>query len=430
MAKHYDRLIEPYINKLMSDFPAIAIDGLKGIGKTVSAKRLAKTVFELDRVRDFDQVNNIPDILLTEAAPVLIDEWQRIPSVWDYIRRAVDDGAVPGKFLLTGSITCTDTNIHSGAARIIRRRMYPLSLAERGLELPIVSIGEMLSSQKPFKIPVSGTTGISSSNYINEIVISGLPGFRDLPDDSRKLAMESYFSNLLTHDFLQQGIRLRQPGILLRWLRSFAAATSTDAGYMEILDASTAGEGNKPSVKTVIAYREALENLWLLDELQPWVDGEEFISGLKRTPKHYLADPAFSAYLLGLDAQILAGANGWPTRAERFNEKYGSIIGRLFESLIHLTLNTYASINNAKLYFLKTHKGDHEIDFIIQKDLKIIAVEVKFSPTVSSADGKHLKWFIDKIGGDCIDAIIITTGAAAFRRDDGIAVVPAALLGP
>ena len=429
MKKQYDRLIEPYLKNLMREFPAIAIDGLKGVGKTVSTKRLAATVFELDRPRDFDQIANIPDILSTEKAPILIDEWQRIPSVWDYVRRAVDDGAEPGAFLLTGSIANSDINIHSGAARIIRRKMFPLSLAERDIEKPSVSIGELFSAAKSFETVIAGRTEVSSSQYISEIVASGLPEFRKLSSESRKIAFESYFANMLSHEFNQQGLRLRQPETMLRWLRAYAAAISTDAGYTEILDASTAGVGDKPAVKTTIAYREALENLWLLDELTPWIEGEDYFSGLKRSSKHYLADPAFAAYLLGLDGKVLTGANGWPTRAERFDSKYGSILGRLFESLVHLSLSTYAGVNNAKLFFVKTHRGEREVDFILQKDSKVIACEVKFSPLVAPSDGKHLRWFANKVGNECCDVMIITAGAAAYRRNDGIAVVPAALLG-
>jgi len=95
MKKHYNRLIEPYLKALMKEFPAIAIDGLKGVGKTVSTKRLVSTFFELDRPKDFDQITNIPNVLLSEKPPVLIDEWQRIPAIWDYVRRAVDEGAKP-----------------------------------------------------------------------------------------------------------------------------------------------------------------------------------------------------------------------------------------------------------------------------------------------------------------------------------------------
>ena len=429
MNMHYDRLIEPYIKNLMIEFPAIAIDGLKGVGKTVSSKRIASTVFELDKSNDYDRIINIPDMLISEQPPVLIDEWQRIPSIWDYIRRAVDDGAKPGTFLLTGSISSADTNIHSGAARIIRKKMYPLSLAERAIENPTVSIAALFSAAKPFSAFITGKTEISGKDYVNEISASGLPGFRHFTLKSRKIAFESFFSNVLSHDFRQQGIRLRQPETLMRWLRAYAAAISTDAGYAEILDASTAGESNKPSAKTTIAYREALENMWLLDELAPWAEGESFFSGLKQSPKHYLADPAFAVYLLDLDERILSGSMNISQKAERFDEKYGSIIGRLFESLIHLSLNTYAGVNNAKLFFLKTYKGDREVDFILRKGTKVIACEVKFAPTVVDADGKHLKWFMEKVGGDCADAMIITTGSIAYRRNDGIAVVPAVLLG-
>jgi len=429
MKEYYDRLIEPYLKALMQEFPAIAIDGLKGVGKTVSSKRLASTVFELDKPRDYDLIANIPNILLSEERPILIDEWQRFPPVWDYVRRAVDDGAKPGTFLLTGSIANTDTNIHSGAGRIVRRRMYPLSLVERNVEKPTVSLGKMYAAAKPFGSSISGKTDVSSPKYIVEVAASGLPEFRELSSENRKIAFESYFANMLSHEFSQQGVRLRQPETLLRWLRAYAASVSTDAGYTEILDASTAGESHKPAAKTTIAYREALENLWILDELPPWIEGEDFFSGLKRSPKHYLADPAFAAYLLGLDESIMSGAKDWPTRAERFDKKYGSILGRLFEALMHLCLNTYAGVNNAKLYFAKTQRGEHEVDFIIQKNSKVIACEVKFSPTVAPSDGKHLRWLIDKIGSECCDAMIITAGSVAYRRNDGIAVVPAALLG-
>ena len=130
-----------------------------------------------------------------------------------------------------------------------------------------------------------------------------------------------------------------------------------------------------------------------------------------------------------LDEQLMAGGSAWPSGTERFDTQYGSIIGRLFEALVHLCLSTYAGVNNAKLFFVRTYKGDHEVDFILQKDTKVIACEVKFAPTADLSDGKHLRWFMEKVGRDCRDAIIITTGSVAYRRKDGIAVVPVALLG-
>jgi predicted AAA+ superfamily ATPase len=378
---------------------------------------------------DYDLLINDPGRLPTETPPVLIDEWQRIPHIWDSIRRAVDDGAAPGSFLLTGSIANSDINIHSGAGRIIKRKMFPLSLAERNICKQTVSLGEMLTAEKQFTATVEGESDVKVDRYIYEMAASGLPGIRKYDAGDRKLALESYFDNILSHEFNQQGLRLRQPATLLRWLRAYSAAIATYAGYNEILDVATAGEGHKPAAKTTISYREALSNLWLIDEVTPWIYGEDFFSGLKRSPKHYLADPAFAVYLLGLDEGILSGAGNLPERVDRFDKKYGSILGRLFESLVQLSLNTYACCNNAKLYFIATHTGDREIDFVIQNGPRSIACEVKFAPTVDDADCKHLIWLRNKLGKDLADAMVITTGALAYRRKDGIAVVPAALLG-
>jgi predicted AAA+ superfamily ATPase len=429
MEKAYDRLIENLINELFDELPSIAIDGLKGIGKTVSCSRIANTVFELDQTYDFEVISNDVNILSSSTPPVLIDEWQKIPSVWDFIRRRVDKGAAPGNYLLTGSIANADVNIHSGAGRIMKIKMYPLSLQERMIETPTVSLGRLLNSIVPFTEEIQGRSEVSFADYMSEIVSSGLPGLRNYSPRRRSSMIGSYIDNLLSHDFLQQGIKIRQPQTLLRWLKAYAAAVSTDAGYNEILDASTAGEGNKPSTKTTLSYREALSNLWLIEELPTWIDGEDYFSRLKRTPKHYLADPAICAYLLNFDNVILSGKSHAEKPATGFDKKYGSITGRLFESLIHLSLNSYSSVNEASLSYIATRNGDHEVDFIVQRDNSIVAIEVKLAPVITDADVKHLKWLKNNIGDRLKDALIITTGPIAYRRSDGIAVVPAALLG-
>jgi predicted AAA+ superfamily ATPase len=241
--------------------------------------------------------------------------------------------------------------------------------------------------------------------------------------------LDSYFSNLLTHDFQLQGVRLRQPHTLMRWLRAYAAAISTNSGYNEILDASTAGEGAKPAAKTTIAYREALGNLWLLEELPVWIEGENFFSGLKMTPKHYLIDPAFAVHLLGLDEDMLAAPGEADSDYAVFDRKYGSIIGRLFEALVFLDLKVYSGVNDADLSYVATAKNDHEIDFVVSKARRAVAFEVKLAPYIEESDVRHLLWLKEKAAGRIRDAVVITTGPYAYRREDGIAVVPAALLG-
>jgi predicted AAA+ superfamily ATPase len=307
--------------------------------------------------------------------------------------------------------------------------MYPLSLAERNIETPTVSLKKLLSSEVHFSEKIEGNTDISFKHYLHEIVTSGLPAVRRMATTQRKNMIESYFSNLLTHDFQMQGMRLRQPHTLMRWLRAYSAAISTNAGYNKILDASTAGEGEKPAAKTTIAYREALGNLWLLEELPAWFEGEHFFSGLKMTPKHYLIDPAFATYLLGLDEDILANGGETASYYAEFDRKYGSILGRLFEALVFLSLKVYSSVTDAELTYLATAKNDHEVDFIVSKGRKSVAFEVKLAPYIDESDVKHLLWLKEKAGDRICDAVVVTTGPYAYRREDGIAVVPAALLG-
>jgi predicted AAA+ superfamily ATPase len=308
--------------------------------------------------------------------------------------------------------------------------MYPLSLEERGLETKTVSIGKMFKADDPFSLRISGRSNTKFGDYVDEIVASGLPALRRYKEgEARKIAIVSYIDNLLTHDFAQEGVAVRQPAALKRWLSAFSAAVSSTAGYNEILDAATSGEGHKPAAKTAIAYREALSRLWLIDELPTWLDGENYYSRLKRTPKHYLADPAFVASLLKLDADVLKGKDRGKNARTRFDERHSDITGRLFEALIHQSLNVYASVNNAELSYFHTLNGDHEVDFVLAQGRKAIAVEVKLAIDADDRDVRHLLWLRELMKGDLQDAMVITTGPVAYRRPDGIAVVPAALLG-
>jgi predicted AAA+ superfamily ATPase len=161
-----------------------------------------------------------------------------------------------------------------------------------------------------------------------------------------------------------------------------------------------------------------------------WLQGEDYFARLKRTPKHYIADPAIAAYLLdyGYDELTLPSAGGNALKT-RFDEKYGSITGRLFESLMHLSLNVYATVNGAKLAYLKTRNADHEVDFIVWRGTKVVAIEVKMTQAVDEKDVKNLLWLKANLDENLTDAIIVTTGPVAYRMPCGIAVVPAALLG-
>ncbi|NMO54824.1 AAA family ATPase [Actinoplanes sp. TBRC 11911] len=115
--------------------------------------------------------------------PVLVDEWQREPAVWDFVRRSVDRSPAPARFLLTGSATPTSAPTHSGAGRIVQLRVRPMSLAERALAEPTVSLGELLTGRRP---AVGGSTALNLVDYAEEIVRSGFPAIRQLPPRARR----------------------------------------------------------------------------------------------------------------------------------------------------------------------------------------------------------------------------------------------------
>jgi predicted AAA+ superfamily ATPase len=429
MDNRYSRLIEPFLQDLLIDLPAISIDGLKGIGKTESASQIANTVFELDNERDRLLLENDAERLISAEQPVLLDEWQKLPWVWDYVRRAVDRNRRTSRFLFTGSITAKDLDVHSGAGRIVRIRMFPLSLEERKLGEKTVSLSDLFDFERSCSAPVEGETALAFADYLNEIALSGLPALRVANERRRRTVLSSYLDNLLTHDFVQEGIDIRQPQALKRWLTAYAAAISSTAGYSLILDNATAGVAEKPTTKTTIAYREALERIWLIEELPAWLDGENYYSRLKKTPKHYLADPAFAVQLLNISIDRLLNQPSQHLPETRFDERYGNVIGRLFEALVYQSLRAYAAVLEAEMFYFHTEKGEREIDFILTQGSKTIAVEVKAVPFVNDTDVRHLVWLKKAMGPKLSDALIITTGPLAYRRPDGIAVVPAALLG-
>jgi uncharacterized protein len=144
-----------------------------------------------------------------------------VPESWDLIRRAVDAGADPGRFLLTGSSRAAERGSHSGAARIVSLRMRPLALFERGLEHATVSVSSLLSGERP---TVEGSCKIRLEDYAREIVSSGLPGLRSMSGRALRAYLDGYLLRIVDRDFAELGHRVRDPPALRRWLTAYAAA--------------------------------------------------------------------------------------------------------------------------------------------------------------------------------------------------------------
>ena len=175
-----------------------------------------------------------------------------------------------------------------------------------------------------------------------------------------------------------------------------------------------------------MAYRQALERLWIVDELPAWTPSRNHLNRLVGAPKHHLADPALAVRLLGLDSGALLSGEGASAIVHD-----GVFLGSLFESLATQGVRVFAQADEASVAHLRTKGGDHEVDLVvIRGDGKVVAIEVKLSSTVDDDDVRHLRWLQRQLGPDVLDAVVLTTGSEAFRRSDGVGVVPLALLGP
>ncbi len=421
------RIIDAELDEVLPSLAAIAIEGAKGVGKTATARRRATSVVQLDEPAQRAIAEADPAAVLLRDPPLLIDEWQHVPTVWDAVRRAVDADAEPGRFLLTGSALRSGNPAHSGAGRIVSLRMRPMTLAERGVDTPTVSLRAMLTGRKP---ALAGTTTVTLTDYVGEILRSGFPAFRALEGRALRRQIDSYLARIVDRDFKEQGIVVRRPETLRRWMTAYAAATSTTASLEKIRDAATGDEREKPAKTTGLLYREVLERLWIADPVPPWLPSNNHLNTLGQAPKHQLVDPALAAGLLHVSADALLQAAPLDGPGLALAPRDTTLLGRLFEALVTLDVRVFAQAAEASVHHLRTHAGRQEVDLIVALDShRVLAIEVKLTAEVDDDDVKHLRWLKEQIGDDLLDAIVVTTGPQAYRRRDGIGVVPAALLG-
>lgn len=424
--RYTPRVIDEELDELLASLPAVSLEGAKAVGKTATASRRAATIHRLDDPAELAIAAADSRRLLEGRRPILIDEWQRLPESWDLVRRAVDDpgGGQPASYLLTGSASPRQSPTHSGAGRIITVRMRTLTLAERGIETPTVSLRALLAGSTTV---LQGSTEVGLETYVGEIVASGFPGLRGLSGRALRAQLDGYIQRIVDRDFEEMGRDLRRPQTLRSWMTAYAAASSTTASYEKIRDAATGGESEKPTRKATIPYRDVLERLWIVDPVLPWMPTRSHLRRLASPPKHQLVDPALACRLLGIDAGALMDAKevGPPIPRD------GTLFGSLFESLVTLCVRVYAQAAEAVTRHLRTASGEHEVDLIVERgDGRVLAIEVKLARAVEDRDVTNLYWLRDRIGADLLDAIVINSGADAYRRRDGIGVVPAVLLGP
>jgi len=414
-------VVDGELDELLSAVPALLVDGAKGVGKTATTSRRAGTLHELDEPQQRALAEADPRRLAQGKPPVVVDEWQRVADSWDVVRRAVDADRTPGRFLLTGSASRAHPPTHSGAGRIVTVRMRPFSLAERGLAEPTVSLTDLFTGEAE----ITGETTVGLEAYADEVVRSGLPGIRSIEHDrALRVELDGYLDRVAERDFTELGHSVRRPELLRRWLRAYAAATATTASFEAIRDAAAGGDSS-PANKTAIAYRDVLQSLRIVDEVPAWLPPGGRLARLRQRPKHHLVDPALAARLLNVGVDGLLEGRG----TEAPGPREGLLLGTLFESLVTQSVRVYAQHCEARVHHLRQKGGQREVDLIVERhDGRLVAFEVKLGGTVTDGDVRHLRWLRDQLDGDLAVAAVITAGNYAYRRRDGIAVVPAGLL--
>ena len=413
------RCIDTQILELFSELPALLIEGPKAVGKTTTAMQHASTIRRLDDPAQALRARAEIDWLFEAPKPILIDEWQRVPESWDAVKRAVDADRSASQYIFTGSLP--DSSTHSGAGRITSLRMRPLSFAERGLETPQISLAQLLNDEATH---LNAETIIGLNDYCNQIASSGFPGYQGLAGRALKAELDSYIQRIIDTDLAERGVKVRKPATMRAWLQAYAAATATTATWESIRDSANYGSGNTPAKTTVLPFRDALTRLAILDELPAWTPSKNQFKRVGLASKHYLADPALAARLLGHDATTLQLAN-----SPKDSSTDAPLVGRLFEALVALSVRVYADANFANTFHYRDGLGRHEVDLIVQReDGKFLAIEVKLGNKVESKDYRHLNWLAQELPDQIIDRVVIYTGKYAYR-ENGVAIIPLALLG-
>lgn len=292
---------------------------------------------------------------------------------------------------------------------------------ERQLTEPTVSLKALLTDPAT---DITGHTPVNLPTYVDEILSSGFPGIRPLPERARAAQLDSHIARIVNRELSDNGVVVRRPATPTAWLAAYAAAT--DATYTAILDAATPGENDKPSRSTVDNHRDHLTRLFMLDPVPAWIPAFNPLTRLTWIPKHHLVDPALAARLVGVDREALLQGKGGGVGGAT-----GTWLGSLFESLTTQSLRICADAVDARIGHLRTKDTAREMDLIFEgQDRRVVAIAVKLTSSVTDNDVRHLNWLRSKLGERLVNRVVGTTGPYAYRRPDGVVVAPLTLLGP
>jgi predicted AAA+ superfamily ATPase len=410
------RVVDGELAARMSSAGAVLIEGPKACGKTETATQMASSVVRLDVDAGARAlVGAAPDVLFDQPLPILFDEWQLEPALWDLVRRAVDDRSPQrGQFILTGSATPNDDiRRHSGAGRISTLRMRPMSLYEAGHSNGSVSLADLFAGGTPAALD----PGVTVPHLIDQIVIGGWPDLVGSSVTDARQWLRDYLRNVVEVDVQNLGVK-RDPQNVRRLLAALARGVGTDTS-VQSLAKDIGGADGPTDWHTVAAYLHALNRLMLLEDVPAWAPHMRSRTPLRKSPTRYLVDPSLGVAALGIGPQQLLA----DLRATGFH----------FEAMVVRDLRVYTQPLGGSLSHWRDNNGN-EVDVVVTlDDGRWGAFEVKMNPRDIDAAAGSLLRFLDKVDTSKVGvpafSAVITTRSAAYRRPDGVLVLPVAALG-
>lgn len=428
--RYLDRVIDRQLNQYLQAFGAVSVEGPKWCGKTTTCLSQARTSVEVSDPAEDYAIRSLarldPYQLFDGTPPILLDEWQVVPGIWDAVRRDVDETGARGKFLLCGSAGPKKKVLHSGVGCIARLKMRTMTLFEMGVSSATVSLRGLMNGDRASGMAVQGA---NLNDLVDLICRGGWPGTIRDSFDKAVLTPKEYINqvcNLPDKDVEFTDERFdpdRMRALLNAIARSVASPVrkvtliqDTDETYRPSEKASV-----ETSYRTLERYYGILRRLYLVDEQPAWAPALRSPVRLRRSAKIHLTDPSLAAAALGATPQSL-----------KLDFK---TLGLLFESLTYHDLDVYASSFGARVMHY-IDNSDLECDEIVElPDGGWGAFEVKLSADKIDAAAASLNAVEAKMvaGGQepprC-KCVIVGTFNRAYTRPDGVRVVPLATLRP
>ena len=415
--EYIPRIIDKQIDDKMASSGCVWIEGCKWCGKSTTGRRHVKSVVEfqdVDMKASYDMINNTrPSLFLDHERPLMIDEWQMYPVVWDAIRNDVDKTGRFGQFIITGSARPADKMVmHSGTGRISSILMRPMSLLESGESDGKVSLRQLFDGNAN----VAMVNDLTFDVLLNAIIRGGWPQAVVNQADEVAESASNYVERLTHEAIVEEGVKIYNPERIRSILRSLARNISSPLNVSTIMSDLT---NVSISRATLDKYLDMLRDLYILDNVPAWNGKLRSRATLRTKMKAQLVDPSIAVAALG--------ATNTSLRRDL------KTLGLLFESLAMRDLRIYADSLGGKVYYYRDD-SDLEVDaIIVLPDGKWGACEIKLGAGYIQQAEKNLLTMRDKIDTDHVGKpsflIIITGENYSMQLDSGVYVVSVGSLG-